>query len=84
MSSFGNTMTRRKANDDKRPKWVWDDDLEWGDPPFKDFITPLVFNLLVTFKWWRNKERRKRERYRKWLGSARRKFKILPRESQDR
>ncbi|MXY47633.1 MAG: hypothetical protein F4Y44_11810 [Chloroflexi bacterium] len=76
-------MKRRRVSDDKRPKWVWDSDLRWGSPPW-DPITPVVFNLLVTFKWWRNKERRKRERYRKWLGSARRKFKILPRERQDR
>ena len=61
-------MKRRKA-DDRMPKWVWDKDLEWGDPPF-DPITPVVVNLLVRFKWWSNKDRRKRERYRKWLQSA--------------
>ncbi|MDE2688116.1 MAG: hypothetical protein OXI16_11560 [Chloroflexota bacterium] len=74
-------MARRWENDDKPPKWVWKD-LDLGSMP--DPITPVVFNLLVRFKWWRDKERRKRERYRKWLGSARRKFKILPRDSKDR
>lgn len=75
-------MKRRRANDDKRPKWVWKD-LEWGSPPW-DPITPIVFNLLVTFKWWRNKDRHKRERYRKWLDSAHRRLQILPRDRQDR
>lgn len=80
-SSFGNTMARRWENDNKPPKWVWKD-IVWGD--FPDPITPVVFNLLVRLKWWRDKERRKRERYRKWIGSARHKFKMLPRDSQDR
>lgn len=70
-------MTRRRLNDDdKPPKWAW---VEWGELP--DPITPVVFNLLVRFKWWRGEERRERERYRKWLASARRKARFWRRSS---